>query len=181
MGLQRVYMGKHKAKSLGWFLRKVAYDYARYGYHHYALREIPQGKDLEAVDQKLLSIYQITYCRTTRARRRKNGLSNVALVRYKRWFLLLGTDGRHETFSRVVTRDFRIAPLHFGGYSVGLKNQEPSVMITPNRMTRIREIALKIALHNDQKLLTSFTDFLSESPLISFLESFFRSESYLQK
>jgi len=44
-----------RSKSLGIFLSKIAYDYVRYGYYEYVLREILEGKDLDAIDESKLS------------------------------------------------------------------------------------------------------------------------------
>ncbi len=44
---------RYVAERLGSFLGKIAYNYARYGYHWYAVREIPEGKDLGEVDRKI--------------------------------------------------------------------------------------------------------------------------------
>lgn len=147
---------KYEAETLGIFLWKVTYHYVKYGYCHYAVREIPEGKDLLVIDEKLLRTYGVTYSRMTRLRRKREGLGNVIYIRYRRWFILLGTDGQHEAFSRIVSRNIQTSPLHFKGYSVGLKGKKPWVMVTPHRMKRIKVIAYGIALHNERKV----TDFL---------------------
>ncbi|OWY64259.1 hypothetical protein B7486_48235 [cyanobacterium TDX16] len=125
--------GLYQVETLGIFLKKVAYDYARYGYTEYALREIPEGRDTGEVRDKLLRQYQVTRCRMERARRKKAGKANVVLVMHRRWFVLLETRGRHETFSRIVRKDLRRWPLHFMGYSVGIREGVPWVMVAPRR------------------------------------------------
>ena len=152
----------YQAKTLGIFLKRVAYDYARYGYTEYALREIPEGKDVAKVGQKLCEQYQVTRCRMARSRRKKGGQANVTLVMYRRWFVLLGTRGTHETFSRIVRRDLRTWPLHFMGYSVGMKGNTPWVMIAPRRWQRIEEIGQEIALHHTDKVHDFFHRFLEQ-------------------
>jgi len=152
----------YQAKTLGIFLKKVAYDYARYGYTEYALREIPEGKDVAKVGQKLCEQYQVTRCRMARSRRKKGGQANVTLVMHRRWFVLLGTRGTHETFSRIVRRDLRTWPLHFMGYSVGMKGNTPWVMIAPRRWQRIEEIGQEIALHHTEKVHDFFHRFLEQ-------------------
>ncbi len=84
----------YQAKTLGIFLKKVAFDYARYGYTEYALREIPEGKDIGEVEEKLIKQYRVTRCRMERARRKKAGRANVVLLMHRRWFVLLGTQGK---------------------------------------------------------------------------------------
>lgn len=147
---------KYEATTLGIFLWKVAYHYVKYGYCLYAVREIPEGKDLSGIDLKIRSAYQVTYCRMTRLRRKKDGLSNVVYIRYRRFFILLGTPGAHESFSRIVKHDINTVPLHFKGYSIGIKGGKPSVMISGDRMKKIAAIADVIALHNEKKLTSFF-------------------------
>ncbi len=158
----------YQAKTLGIFLRKVAFDYARYGYTEYALREIPEGKDVARVGQKLCEEYRVTRCRMTRSRRRKGGQANVALVMYRRWFVLLGTSGTHETYSRIVRRDLKTWPLYFMGYSIGMKGNTPWVMIAPRRWQRIEEIGQEIALHNTEKVHDFFHRFLERVSRLRF-------------
>ncbi len=131
-------------------------SYGRYGYCMYALREIPEGKDLDGIDEKVRFAYKVTYCRMTRLRRKKDGMANVVYIRYRRSFILLGTSGAHESFSRIVTHDINTVPLHFKGYSIGVKGGGPSVMITADRMKKIAAIANGIGLHNEGKVTDFF-------------------------
>jgi hypothetical protein len=57
------------------------------------------GKDIRAVDEKLLRVYGVTYHYTTRAKRRKSGEANVAYVRYKRRFILMAQPGEGEIWN----------------------------------------------------------------------------------
>ena len=92
----------------------------------------------------------------------EEGKANVALVMYWRWFVLLGTKGTHETFSRIVRRDLKTSPLHFMGYSVGVRAGVPWVMIAPKRWQRIEEMGREIALHNEKKVTDFFHRFLEK-------------------
>jgi len=159
---------RYEAKTFGILLRKVVYDYARYGYTEYALREIPKGVDVAAVHEKLIREYRVTYCRMTRAMRKGEGMANVVLITYKRWFLLLGTPGRHETFSRIVRRNLSTWPLHFMGYSVGMKGNISYVIVAPRRWRRIEEIEKEIALHNTEKVYDFFHRFLERVSVFRF-------------
>lgn len=147
---------KYEAETLGIFLWKVAYHYVKHGYHMYAVREIPEGKGLDGIDEKIRSAYDVTYCRMTRLRRKKEGLSNVVYIRYRRSFILLGTLGAHESFSRIVKHDINTVPIHFKGYSIGIKGGKPSVMITGDRMKKISAISFCIALHPERKVTAFF-------------------------
>lgn len=153
---------KYVAESLGWFLRKVAIDYVRYGYVRYALCTIPEVKageeELRRIDRKLISTYRVTYHGTTRARRRAKGLANVAYVRYRRWFVLLSSEGMHDSdeFERLSPKDIREVPFVFCGYIVSLKRGKVQVAMTGRRMGRIEKIAKQIALHQEGKVRAFF-------------------------
>jgi len=134
------------------FIRKVALDYLRYGYWCYALREIPEGKDLATVDQKLIDYYDITTCRTRRARNREKGLANVVFVRYKNHFVLLATDGVHEQFEKLNSYDIRMAPLHFHDYSVGMLRGKPSVQVAKAIWQDVERRFQNIALHHKNEV-----------------------------
>ncbi len=92
----------------------------------------------------------------------------MALVMYRRWFVLLGTSGTHETYSRIVRRDLKTWPLYFMGYSIGMKGNTPWIMIAPRRWRRIEEIGQEIALHNTEKVHDFFHRFLERVSRLRF-------------
>jgi hypothetical protein len=128
------------------FLRRVALDYARYGYVRWAMREIPHTKDPFEVDQKLIKHYSITQTWTTRSRRKKKGLANVVMVRYHHTFVLLATEGKHPAFDRIVSFDIRTSPIHFRSYSIGLKGNKPCVKVRRRVWKKVQEYFHQIAL-----------------------------------
>jgi len=56
---------------------------------------IPQGKDPEKTDAKLIERYGIDVSKWTRCRRKKAGAANVQYLRHDRFFVLLATRGQH--------------------------------------------------------------------------------------
>lgn len=153
------YTPRYLAPSLGLFLRKIAIDYVRYGYIHYALITIPERKstpeELSRIDEKILRDYSITYHRTTRAKRKAEGVARIAYVRYKRWLFVLGTDGTPPTdhWERTKTFDIREKPLLFCGYHIYLGGQ---VSISRRRFTNLIKFLSGIALHNERKVGAAF-------------------------
>ena len=143
---------KFEAESLGQFLRKVAIDYLRYGYTRYALRTIPEGKNLAKIDAKLMFIYQVAISRPQRARRRTKGLANVVYLRFGNRFILMADEGLHPQFDKLCFLDFRFKPLVFDGYSIGFRGGKPCVSICAKRFRSTRKNLLKIALHNQSKV-----------------------------
>ena len=155
-------MGRYEARTFGGFLRKIAYDYARYGYTEYAVREIPVGKDIRAVDEKLLRVYGVTYHYTTRAKRRKSGEANVAYVRYGRRFILMAQPGEGETWNRVVRRDLRVESLLLHGYEVRVYGKTPVITIAQRRWRRVRALVLGLALQPEPRVRHLVVTWLSK-------------------
>lgn len=148
-------MAKYEAKTLKTFLSK-AMLYMRFCYVRYAVRKIPLTKNVNLVDKKIITTYGVTFHRTTRANRRKKGLANVVYIRFHQTFILLATSGTHEAFDRIISRNFYTTPLHFRGYSLGLKQGKPHLIITPKRYKAIRKELQNIALHNQSKVTAYF-------------------------
>lgn len=142
--------------SLGVFLRKIAFDYLRFGYARYVLRTIPEGKDLEKVDRKILKAYGVTFHHATRARRRKNGLGNVVYIRFGHRFILMASNGSHEAFDKLDCKDLKNHPLLFDGYSVGVKRGKPCIMIPQKRFKPLRKKLLAVATHDLRKVQNLF-------------------------
>ena len=146
---------QYKAEKLGTFLWKIRL-YIQHGYIRYLVRKIPEGKDLESIDKKILSCYDITYNYNTRVSRRKNNTGNVVYVRFGHTFILFCDEREHKEFDKMESLDFRTSPLHFSGYSIGIKQDKPCIIIAPLRFKAIRKQAQTIALHNRKKIQAYF-------------------------
>lgn len=154
-------MPRHNIQSLSLFLAKIAL-YVRYGYTRYAIRQIPEGKDLIATDFKIVRAYEITFSRPKRSKRKKQGLANVMYLRYKNTFILLATEGEHETFNNIDSIDLKQHPIIFSGYTVFIKNHKPCVQISKRRFKVVKKITIEMTLHNHGKVtrwLRSITPF----------------------
>lgn len=127
-------------RSFGDFLRRIAFDYVRYGYYRYAIRTIPEGKDVEAIDDKIRRIYSITSCRMTRTRRRRQGQASAQYLRWHHTFVLLATDGHHQTFDKLRSYDIRHTPLHLGAYSLGLRGKTVHIQVTRRVWRRVKRL-----------------------------------------
>lgn len=120
---------RYAVPTLGFFLRRIAVDYMRYGYYRWALRFIPPERDPQKLDAKLIDAYGITACRTTRMRQRRRGLAVVQYVRWEHTFVLLATEGTHEQFDRLRSYDARNAPIHIGAYTIGHRSDKVVVQV----------------------------------------------------
>ena len=127
-------MYPHEFTNIHPFVQRVALDMVRYGYWYYVTGKIPEGKDPEVVDAKIMGKYDIGCSRWARARRKKKGLANVHYVRHQEFFAMFATKGQHEWFEqeewacekkRKATggriRDIRRQPLARGGYTISFK------------------------------------------------------------
>lgn len=139
-------------RSIGEFIRRIAIDSVRYGYVRYVVREIPEGKNTLAIDNKLRAHYKITSCRTTRMRRRQKQQAVLQYVRYGRQFVLLATEGKHDEFERLKFYDCRIAPIQVYSYSIGLKNGVVRVCIRHEVWSGTIKHFERLALHDIDKV-----------------------------
>ncbi len=104
-------------------VQQVAVCYLRHGYWWYVTGRIPNGKDPDAVDHKLIAKYDIALTDRQRAHRKQRGLANMQYIRYGDWFLLLATAGHHpfKQHERKQIRDCRRHPIKFDGYSLSYR------------------------------------------------------------
>ena len=140
------------ATSVEGFVQQLAVAYITHGYWFYVTGNIPRGKDPTAVDAKLIERYAIAISKWARCRRKKQGLASIHYLRYRRFFVLSATKGRHEffLFERAVIRDVRRIPLKFAGYSISVKRGidgrlHPSVRIHPDELRKLRAYLLELA------------------------------------
>lgn len=105
------------------FVQQIACAYLRHGYWWYVTGRIPERKDPAAVDAKLLAKYGIAVSEATRARRKRQGDANLQYIRHERFFVLLGTKGRHRFYEEEAknVRDIRRVPLRFAGYAISYR------------------------------------------------------------
>ena len=96
-------------------------SYLRHGYWWYVSGRLPQGKDPESLDRKLVAKYGIDLSERQRATRKAKGLANMQYIRYENWFLLLATEGHHPFKSQEQIRDCRRQPIRFEGYSISYR------------------------------------------------------------
>src|SRR5262245_21679936 len=111
------------ATTLEGFVQQLASNILPHGYWFYVTGRVPEGKDCDAVDRKLVEKYGVQISRQQRARRKLGGLANLHYLRLDRFWVLLATHGEHWFFEEEGTniRDARRAPIVAGGYSLAVK------------------------------------------------------------
>ena len=111
---------RYEATSVDGFVAQVV-RYVASGYYFYVRCLIPEHKDPQVVDAKLLARYQVCQPRWRRERRRLKQNAGVHYLRHNRLFVLMLTKGRHEAFyadhgQKVI--DIRRIALKAFGYSI---------------------------------------------------------------
>lgn len=150
-----------QATSVQGFLQVLACNYLPHGYWFYVAGIIPEEKNPEIVDQKLIDKYGIAVSRQSRLRRKKAGLANLHYLRYGRFWLLLATPGTHHFFDheRKNIRDARRVPILFKGYSIALKQggwlRKSGASQQPARDKRLR-VCVQIARETYKDLKAHF-------------------------
>ncbi len=156
-------MYRCEATSVEGFIQQLAVGYIARGYWFYVACRIPAGKDPHAVDAKLIERYGLDLSRWSRARRRRQGEADVQYLRYRRFFVLIATAGRHPFFEHEPDfRDIRESPIHLAGYSIGCRpghdgRRHASVRLADHTVQRLRHRLNRLALHPDvEKPTTAF-------------------------
>ncbi len=150
---------QHEIERMGEFFSKIS-QYINHGYGRYIFREIPEGRDLKKMDDKLVKVYGVTSDRMKRCRSNKKGAAKIMYFRFGRKFVLLASEGgpneQNREFFKGVNHRFSKRPLHYRGYSIGIKDNKANVMIVPERFLTIKNYGQSIALHNTEKVQAWF-------------------------
>lgn len=109
-----------EATSLKGFVQQIACVYLRHGYRWYVQGRIREGKDLRAVDSKLVTKYGIAVSEASRWRRKQLGKANLQYLRFGRDFVLIATKGDHRFYDieAKMIRDVREVPIRVCNYSI---------------------------------------------------------------
>ncbi len=105
------------------FVQQIACCYLRHGFWWYVTGIIPDHKDPESVDRKLIARYGIDCTEWRRARNKKMGLANLHYLRHEHFFVLLASKGDHAFFTEEAgqIRDIRRVPLRYKGYAISYR------------------------------------------------------------
>ena len=140
------------ASSVDGFVKQVAVQYLRHGYWFYKTGWIPEGKDPERVEEKLMAMYGIDVPPWRRCRMLRSGGAAVHLVRHGRFFVLMATKG-HQQFMKREGRvlDMRRTALVYQGYDISYRRSfvtgrgHPSVRIHRSTFLELRSSLVRRA------------------------------------
>jgi hypothetical protein len=137
-----------EATTLEGFVQQLAVCYVGRGYWYYVTGRVPEGKNAADIDRKLVAKYGVAVPKWTRARQKRQGRAAVQYLRYRDFFVLLATEGRHRLFEEEKgVKDARRVPIAVGGYSVSHRGGRPHVRIDENTFRSLRAYFLDLALH----------------------------------
>lgn len=155
-----------EATSVVGFIQQLAVAYVGRGYFFYVTGEIPERKDPQAVDRRIIEKYGAAIGKTERSRRKAAGLANIQYIRYRRAFVLLATPGKHPFFEeeRKLIRDAREVPIKFGGYAVSYRAGHPHVRIEQARYLELKAYLSDLAIHRGRCLLEGVFSRLAFEP-----------------
>jgi hypothetical protein len=155
---------KWEAITLEGFIQQLAVGYVARRYFFYVRGCVPERLGTSEHDHRMLEKFKVARSKWSRYRRTKrNGpdgrpLANVQYLRHRNFWVLLATAGHHRFFvehqrmeSDGVTtlrqyRDVRLAPICYGGYSVGHRNGKASVRIDRAACRQLKGHFLRLAL-----------------------------------
>lgn len=114
---------RFEATSLAGFVQYLATNLLRHGYFFYVQGTVPEGRDPEAFDRKLVEKYDAAKSEGARHWRKRQWKGNVKYIRFARTWVLLATAGEHpfKTAEERNLRDVRETPIQVGGYSLYVK------------------------------------------------------------
>ena len=144
---------RYQAGSIAGFVGQIV-RYVSSGHYFYVRLPIPEGKDPEAVDEKLLRLYDIARPAWRRERRNLKKSAGIHYLRYDRLAVIMLTKGRHDDFYRdhaTAVTDIRRKALKVFGYSIrfGFSTEEKRmkvfVRLDDERCRELREHLLAIA------------------------------------
>ena len=128
--------------------------YVTKGYLWYVAGHIPQGKEPERTDARIVAKYGIGISKWAKARRKRGGEANLQYLRHGRFFVLMATSGEHVFYrEEAQVRDIRRVPIKFAGHSLSQRSStvtgssHASVRIAPEEYRMVKAYLLEHCAH----------------------------------
>jgi hypothetical protein len=129
------------------FIQQLAVSYIANGYWFYVVGTVPQDKNAESIDAKLVSRYGVAISKWSRYRRKQAGQANVQYIRHGKTFVLLATRGEHRFFEdeHVNIRDCRRVPIKVFGYAISYRRGHVCVRVEQGEFKRMKAAIIEKA------------------------------------
>lgn len=147
-----------QSKTLFNFLKRLSKDYFSHGYYWYYQVNIPENKNSEEIEKKLINFYKITSHSQIRQRRKEKGKANCNVVIFRNIAVIVATEGEHENLNRELFTDIREESLTILGNEIFIIRHrkggqlKASVRIPKHRLKLIKKRLGGIALHNEERV-----------------------------
>jgi hypothetical protein len=112
---------RYETKNIDGFLSQLVRYIANGGHYFYIRVRVPEGKDPNAIAEKLLDRYDIRKSRWQRKRRHLKESASIHLLLYQELIVIILTKGQHEKFYQdhhSQVQDIRRTALKVFGYTV---------------------------------------------------------------
>jgi hypothetical protein len=161
-----MYKYRCEATSLGGFVQQLAVSYVARGYRFYVTGYVPERKDPRTVDEKLIDRYGIDVSKSERSRRKLAGGANLHYIRLGRFFVLIATKGKHRFYEDEgdAIRDCGRVSIKCGGYSIGLADGHPRVLIELEEHKRLKAYFIDLAVCRSREWLEAELERLPFEP-----------------
>lgn len=165
-------MTQYITNSLQQFFEKITVECLANGYKYYFFEKIPEGKNVDEVDEKIAQTFDFDYEPPKVFRLLDNPQPQFKYVRYENYYFLAATNGYiDEKFHRKETKDIGRNSISFKGYTISMNTpNNPNITINKRKWKRIVRLADRIIYH-DHKVVQRFVnrlDFISNSKKLDF-------------
>jgi hypothetical protein len=108
------------------FVNLLATSLLPRGYWFYVKGRIPEDKNPQEVDRKILDKYEINLSKWARRRRAVKGEAKLRYLRFERDFILIATHGKNRFYDHEgkQVKDARIKPIKWRGYSLSARQDQ---------------------------------------------------------
>ena len=144
--MRKLYTYHAEATSVAGFLQVLCANYLPRGCVFYVEGRLKSHMDARVIDADIIGRYEIAISKHARCWRKSQGMAVVHLLRYRLFFLLLASAGRHRFFEREANiKDARDSPVHFGDYTVSSLGGHSCVRLAPKIEQQLRCYFLELA------------------------------------
>jgi hypothetical protein len=144
--MRKLYRYRAEATSVAGFLQVLAANYLPAGCVFYTQGLLKPHMDTMAIDAKLIARYEIAISKDARCWRKKHGQAAVHLLRYRLFYLLLASEGRHGFYEHEANiKDARSSPILFQDYAVSVQAGHACVRLAPQTEHELQDRFLGLA------------------------------------
>jgi hypothetical protein len=93
----------------------LAVGYVAMAYLFYVAGSLPEGKDPQKTDERIIEKYGITESKLSRCRQNKAGIAPVQYLRFGRFSLFQQSPEKISFFREQMIRNIRVHPIRFAG------------------------------------------------------------------